>query len=490
MKEIRLNYGHILEINFYGKSVGLAKIWGLVYHISAQGRVSSCWQSGGVQDEPLLASNNDPRQKQEGMQLNLYHVRGLDSSQTSTSPFSFSDMIRKDEERVRSLHSTLANKDGVSNSDKFGGPNLLSTPLKSGLSIGSGNYYVKIGVGTPAKYFSMIVDTGSSLSWLQCQPCVIYCHLQVDPIFTPSSSKTYKTLPCSSSQCSSLKDSTLNAPSCSNKTKACVYKASYGDTSFSIGYLSQDVLTLTPSEAPSSFVYGCGQDNQGLFGRAAGIIGLANDRLSMFAQLSNKYGNAFSYCLPTSFSAPNSSLSGFLSFGTSSLASSSSPYKFTPLLKNPKIPSLYFLDLTTITVAGKPLEVAASSYKVPTIIDSGTVITRLPVPVYNALKKSFVMIMSKKYAQAQGFSILDTCFKGSVKEMSTVPEIQIIFGGGAGLALKAHNTLIEIEKGVTCLAIAASSNPISIIGNYQQQTFKVAYDVANSKIGFAAAACQ
>ncbi|TKY72310.1 aspartic protease in guard cell 1 [Spatholobus suberectus] len=501
-----------------GKSVGLATSRGQVYHISAcpkpilQSRPSGVYKmslfrflvfsahlaiASSLVEFQVQFADNDPRHKKEGMQLNLYHVTGLDSSLTSTSPFLFSDMIKKDEERVRSLRSRLANKEGVSNSgtaassDKVGGPSLVSTPLKSGLSIGSGNYYVKIGLGTPVKYFSMIVDTGSSLSWLQCQPCVIYCHVQVDPIFTPSSSKTYKTLPCSSSQCSSLKGSTLNAPGCSNATGACVYKASYGDTSFSIGYLSQDVLTLTPSEAPSSFVFGCGQDNRGLFGRAAGILGLANDKLSMLAQLSNKYGYAFSYCLPTSFSAPNSSQTGFLSIGSSSLtSSSSSSYKFTPLLKNPKIPSLYFVDLTTITVAGKPLGVSASSYNVPTIIDSGTVITRLPVPVYNALKKSFVMIMSKKYAEAPGFSILDTCFKGSVKGMSTVPEIQMIFRGGAGLALKAHNTLIEIEKGVTCLAIAASSNPISIIGNYQQQTFKVAYDVANSKIGFAAGGCQ
>nr|AFK48193.1 unknown [Lotus japonicus] len=156
------------------------------------------------------------------------------------------------------------------------------------------------------------------------------------------------------------------------------------------------------------------------------------------------------------------------------------------------LPTLYGLDLTAITVGGKPLGLAASSYKVPTIIDSGTVITRLPMPVYTALKNSFVRIMSKKYAQAPGISILDTCFKGNVKEMSEVPEIQMIFGGGADLPLKAHNTLIELDKGVTCLAIAGSSenNPIAIIGNYQQQTFKVAYDVANSKIGFAAGGCQ
>ncbi|XP_045804094.1 aspartyl protease family protein At5g10770-like [Trifolium pratense] len=440
--------------------------------------------------------DNGLRHKQSGMHLKLYHVKALNSSPNSTSVL-FTDMLAKDAERVRYLHSRLSNNsDTITSSDNKVGvpkPKLVSTPLKPGLLIGSGNYYAKIGLGTPIKYYSLIVDTGSSFSWLQCQPCTIYCHAQVDPIFNPSASKTYKTLPCPSPQCSSLKASTLNEPSCSKVSNACVYKASYGDSSFSLGYLSQDVLALTPSETLPNFVYGCGQDNQGLFGRSAGIIGLANDKLSLLEQLSGKYGNAFSYCLPTSFSTPNpSNKEGFLSIGTSSLTPYSS-YKFTPLLKNPKVPSLYFIEFTSINVAGRPIGVAASSYKVPTIIDSGTVITRLPAPVYNALKNAFVAILSKKYEKAPGVAILDTCFKGSVEGISTgAPEIALIFKGGAGLQLKGHNTLLELEKGVTCLAFAGNSegNSIAIIGNYQQQTYKVAYDVANSKLGFAPGGCQ
>ncbi|QHO06314.1 hypothetical protein HN51_065181 [Arachis hypogaea] len=438
--------------------------------------------------------DNDLRHKLSGMHLSLYHVTSLDPSLTSNSksPISYSDIFNKDQDRVRYIQSKLANKVDVKSSDRTLGPKLVSTPLKSGLSIGSGNYYVKIGFGTPPKFSSMIVDTGSSLSWLQCEPCAVSCHPQVDPIFDPSTSKSYKTLPCSSTQCSSLKASTLNDPGCSTSTKTCVYKASYGDSSFSIGYLSQDLLTVAPSYTIPGFVFGCGQDNQGLFGKAAGILGLANDKLSLIGQLSNKNGYGFSYCLPTSFSSPNSSKEGFLSIGTSSFPPSSS-FKFTPLIKNPKIHSLYFVDLSVITVAGKPLGVAASSYKVPTIIDSGTVITRLPMSVYTALSNSFVKILSKKYPQVPGFSILDTCFKGSLKDLSSaVPEIQIVFQGGANLPLKAENTLLEIEDGTTCLAIAGSpeDNPIAIIGNFQQQTFTVAYDVANSKVGFAPAGCQ
>ncbi|KAI4298868.1 hypothetical protein L6164_032382 [Bauhinia variegata] len=428
------------------------------------------------------------------MQLSLYHIHTIDSSQTSTSSLSFSGMFAKDKERVRVIHSRLANNVDINighGSPTSGAPKPGGIPVQSGISIGSGNYYVKIGLGTPAQYFSMLVDTGSSLCWLQCQPCNSYCHFQVDPIFKPSTSKTYKTLPCSSPQCSSLKNATNNDPSCETATKSCLYRETYTDSSFSTGYLSQDVLTLTPSQTLPNFVYGCGQNNLGLFGMSAGILGLApNDKLSMLAQLSTKYGYAFSYCLPTYAPAANSSAEGFLSIGNSSLARA--PFKFTPMVKNPKFSRFYLLDLTSINVAGRPLEVSASSYKVPTVIDSGTVITRLPMSLYEPLQNAFVKIMSRRYKQAKGVLILDTCFEGSLESMVAVPEIQMMFRGGADLTLGAHNTLIEMLIGVTCLAFTGIPEPnaVAIIGNFQQQTISVAYDVSNSRIGFAGGGCK
>ena len=123
----------------------------------------------------------------------------------------------------------------------------LNIPLNPGISIGTGNYYVKVGLGSPAKINSMVLDTGSSLSWLQCQPCAVYCHSQVGTIFDPAASSTYKKLPCGAAECAATKRATLNDPFC-DRSGACVYTASYGDSSFSVGYLSQDRLTLAPSQ--------------------------------------------------------------------------------------------------------------------------------------------------------------------------------------------------------------------------------------------------
>ncbi|XVF74449.1 hypothetical protein PTKIN_Ptkin13bG0111200 [Pterospermum kingtungense] len=440
---------------------------------------------------PLLAElqENKLEVNQSGIHIKLYHVRGPNSTLTPSSYLSFSDFLLHDEERVKDLNSISAKNIGRGSSNSgfsqrsgyWSSTKSLSIPLSPGLSIGTGNYYVKLGLGTPAKYYSMIMDTGSSFSWIQCEPCAIYCHSQADPLFSPSASKTYKSLSCATSECSSLKEATLNNPSCTTSNK-CLYAASYGDSSFSVGFLSQDLLTLAQSQTFPNFVYGCGQDNEGLFGMAAGILGLARDKLSMLAQVSTKYGYAFSYCLPT---AAATATGGFLTIGTRPLSS----YKFTPMIRSSnRNPNLYYLRLTSINVAGTSLRVAAAEYTVPTIIDSGTVITRLPMSLYSALRDAFVNVMSKKYAQAPGVSILDACFQGTVTSMSAVPEIQMMFQGGADLTLGASNVLIEADKGVTCLAFAESSQ-IAIIGNHQQQTFEVAYDVSNSRIGFAARAC-
>lgn len=420
------------------------------------------------------------------IELNLYHAHGTASTLNPNSSSTLYDILSHDQARVESLGSMIlgnSNSNATLHRSKSLEPSLAAgIPLKSGLSIGSGNYYIKLGLGSPPKYYSMILDTGSSFSWLQCNPCVIYCHSQVDPLFEPTASSSYTSLSCNSPECSSLKSSTLNDPYCTRSGK-CVYTASYGDQSYSMGYLSQDMLTLSPSQTLPKFTYGCGQDNEGLFGRAAGIVGLARDKLSMLAQLSTRYGYAFSYCLPTA----TSNNGGFLSIGK--ISNSRMAYKFTPMVKNPQNPSLYFLRFAAITVGGRPIGLAASGYNVPTIIDSGTVITRLPSAMYGALRQAFVNIMSKKYAQAPAYSILDTCFKGSMGSMSGVPEIKLVFQGGASLSVGASNGVIEVEKGVTCLAFA-SSNQIAIIGNHQQQTYSVAYDVAGSIIGFAPGGCR
>lgn len=420
------------------------------------------------------------------LRLPLYHVggQGPELLHALETPLSFSEALALDDARVEFLNSRLNGTiTSLTGSSRLIDGKSVRVPLNPGPQIGIANYYTKIGLGTPPTYHLVVVDTGSSFSWVQCEPCAVYCHPQVGSHFSPVGSSTYKKLPCSAPQCSSLKVATLNSPMCT-ASRTCLYTATYGDQSYSIGYLSRDSLTFGAELLPG-FVFGCGQDNMGLFGKSAGLVGLAKNELSMVSQLSAKYGKAFSYCLPSASPLAKTGSGGFLTIGNANPGA-----KFTPMLSDSRDPTLYFLKLTAISVSGKPLLLAASAYTVPTIIDSGTTISRLAEPVYAALRKELVRIISSKYPLAGSYSLLDACFKGSAAQISTVvPPVHLIFQGGAELSLSPKNVIIEVVKGTTCLSFAGTARDTAIIGNQQQQTFEVIYDITGSKIGFAPGGC-
>ncbi|KAI0511929.1 hypothetical protein KFK09_012563 [Dendrobium nobile] len=432
----------------------------LLFSSVAPTREVSFSSNCSAQFEAIRATLNS-----SGVHLPLHHRQSPCSPSASLhSDLPFSFLLHHDARRVSYLSHRLT----------AGRP--VSLPLSQGSSLGVGNYVARILIGTPAKPFTVIVDTGSSLSWLQCLPCKVSCHAQVGPLFNPAASSTYAQVPCSASACSDLSSATLNPSSCT-RSGYCVYAATYGDSSFSVGYLSQDTLALSPASI-HGFVFGCGQDNEGLFGRSDGLIGLAKDRLSFLSQLSTIYGNSFSYCLPSSAGT------GYLSFGSYTPAN----LAFTPMVSSSLDKSLYFLKLTGITVQSRSLSVSASVYTgTPTIIDSGTVITRLPDEIYAALSKAVVTAFGKKRRRAAAYSILDTCYVGSGVGMA-VPDVQLVFAGGAVLKLPSRNVMVDVEKGRTCLAFAAAGG-VAIIGNRQQEGFKVVYDVGKGRIGFSAGEC-
>ncbi|XP_010928184.3 aspartyl protease family protein At5g10770 [Elaeis guineensis] len=409
-----------------------------------------------------------------GLHLVLHHPRSPCAPAT-LHHLPFSTVLSHDDSRAQFLAARLTKTSHRPRSPLLN-PNAASVPLSSGMPIGAGNYITRVGLGTPSTSYVMLVDTGSSLTWVQCSPCRVSCHDQVGSPFDPSASATYRSVSCSAPECDGLESATLNPSACTT-SNVCIYQASYGDSSFSVGYLGRDSLSLGTGGVFPSFVYGCGQDNEGLFGRSAGLIGLARNKLSLLSQLAPKFGNVFSYCLPTTAST------GYLSIGSYPPA----PYVYTPMVSSSSDDSLYYVRLTGITVGGKGIAAAPSAYTtVPTIIDSGTVISRLPSDVYSALSKAVVAALGGR-ARAPAYSILDTCYKGSATGL-VAPEVDMAFQGGATLKLPTRNVMIDVDSSTTCLAFAPTQR-VAIIGNRQQQTFRVAYDLARSRIGFAAGGC-
>lgn len=81
-------------------------------------------------------------------------------------------------------------------------------PANLGRSFRTNNYIVTVGLGTPKRSLTLAFDTGSDLTWTQCQPCAGSCYDQDDVIFNPSHSSTYTNITCSSPLCSQLLSAT------------------------------------------------------------------------------------------------------------------------------------------------------------------------------------------------------------------------------------------------------------------------------------------
>ena len=137
--------------------------------------------------------------------------------------------------------------------------------------IALGYFYAELKVGTPPQTFSLIVDTGSSVTAIPCTGCRD-CGPHTNPRFNPESSLTFRQAPCGGS---------LYCTSCVRGV--CGYRVSYQEGSSYSGFLARDVIRLGVSGAcvaVESFPFGCSTAETGLFTsqQADGIMGLGTSR--------------------------------------------------------------------------------------------------------------------------------------------------------------------------------------------------------------------
>ncbi|XP_010265509.1 PREDICTED: aspartyl protease family protein At5g10770-like [Nelumbo nucifera] len=385
-----------------------------------------------------------------------------------------------DDLRVQSLQSQIKRAD----SGRTEGFSEAQLPLTSGIKLQTLNYIVTVELG--GKNMTVIVDTGSDLTWVQCDPCKS-CYGQQDPLFKPSISPSYQSVLCNTSTCQTLQLATGNSGVCGTDQRTCNYFVRYGDGSYTRGELGRERLDLGGT-VMEGFVFGCGRNNKGLFGGASGLMGLGRTKLSLVSQTFSKFGGVFSYCLPSS----EADASGSLTLGgDSSVYKNSTPISYTRMISHPQLLSFYFLNLTGISIGGVALE-APGFAQGRILIDSGTVITRLKPSVYGALRSEFLKQFSG-FPPAPGFSILNTCFNLSEYEEVNIPTIKMHFEGDVQVNVDVSGIFyfVKSDASQVCLAVAslAYEDQVGIIGNFQQKNLRIVYDSKQTRLGFAEEIC-
>ncbi|GLJ14262.1 hypothetical protein SUGI_0229220 [Cryptomeria japonica] len=394
----------------------------------------------------------------ETSSLSVMHIQGKCSPfRLSNSSWwtAISESIKGDTQRYRAMV-----KGGWSAGKSMVNPQEhADLPLASGQAINTGNYIIKLEFGTPVQSFYTILDTGSYITWIPCNPC---------------------------SSCSS-------GPQLFEPGKSLPLR--YGDQSEVDEILSSESLSVG-SETVQDFVFGCANAVSGLIQRLSVpcLVGFGREPLSFVSQTATLYDSTFSYCLPSLFS---SAFTGSLLLGKGAL--SASGLKFTPLLSNARYPYFYYVGLNGISVGDELISIPAGTLTLDqstergTIIDSGTVITQLVEPAYNAMRDSFRRQLSS-LSLASPRESFDTCYNKPLGEME-FPVITLHFDDGLDMALPVENTLWPGNEDGSVLCLVFTLPPggedavLSIFGNYQQQKFRIVHDVAGSRLGIASENC-
>lgn len=378
----------------------------------------------------------------------------------------------------------------------------LVATLESGMSLGSGEYFMDVLVGSPPKHFSLILDTGSDLNWIQCLPCYD-CFQQNGAFYDPTTSTSFKNITCNDPRCNLVSSPDPPKP-CKSDNQPCPYYYWYGDSSNTTGDFAVETFTvnLTTNGGSSelynveNMMFGCGHWNRGLFHGAAGLLGLGRGPLSFSSQLQSLYGHSFSYCLVDRNSDAN--VSSKLIFGEDKDLLSHPNLNFTSFVaaKENLVETFYYVQIKSILVAGQAVNIPEETWNISsdggggTIIDSGTTLSYFAEPAYEIIKNKIAEEVKGKYPVYRDFPVLDPCFNVSGVDNVQLPELGIEFADGAVWNFPTENSFIWLNEDLVCLAILGTpKSAFSIIGNYQQQNFHVLYDTKRSRLGFAPTKC-
>ncbi|KAI3470764.1 hypothetical protein Pfo_027427 [Paulownia fortunei] len=362
---------------------------------------------------------------------------------------------------------------------------------------------VSLAVGSPPQQVTMVLDTGSELSWLHCRKT------PTTPLsFTPQLSTSYRPVPCSSPTCTTRTRDFTVPVSCDLKN-LCHAILSYADASSVEGNLASENFHLDGSNSFPGMIFGCmdssSTSNPNEDSKTTGLIGMNRGSLSFVSQMGF---NKFSYCISGRDS------SGVLLFGEADLPWLR-PLNYTPLVQiSTPLPYFdrvaYTVQLEGIRVSGTVLPLPKSIYAPDhtgagqTMVDSGTQFTFLLGPVYAALKNEFLR-------QTKGIlrplddpnfvfqGAMDLCYRVELSRMvlPPLPSVNLMFRG-VEMSVSGEKLLYRVpgmtrgSDGIYCFTFGNSDLlgvEAYVIGHHHQQNMWMEFDLVKSRVGLAEFRC-
>lgn len=362
----------------------------------------------------------------------------------------------------------------------------------------NGYFAADVRLGTPSSAYTLIVDTGSTMTYVPCASCGVSCGPNHENrAYDPTASATYQAVGCSSDRCQ------CGVPSCTCENNACAYQRTYAEHSSSSGVLVADVMQLNDGGAGLPVVFGCELKETGeIFKQQAdGLLGLGNSPASVINQLvaAGEMADTFSLCYGSVEG------SGALLLGAVQLPKSvqSSGIVSTPLVPSAQHPYYYSVKLKGLRVGDDDLNMPATVFDqgYGTVLDSGTTFVYLPTQAYQSFARAV-----RKAATASNLTMIpgsdpafrDVCYGNAPKSraagsLETVfPTLSLTFGSGQTLTVPPINYLFVHSStvGGYCLGVFDNGSAGTLLGGLIFRDVLVQYDRVGGAARFASTDCQ
>ncbi|XP_021900374.1 aspartic proteinase Asp1 [Carica papaya] len=353
----------------------------------------------------------------------------------------------------------------------------------------TGYYNVTLYIGHPPKPYFLDLDTGSDLTWLQCDAPCVSCTETPHPLYRPSNDL----VPSNDPLCIALHSPGNHQ--CQDPEQ-CDYEVEYADGGSSLGVLLRDVFALNYSNGiriKPRLALGCGYDQ--LPGASHhpldGVLGLGKGKASILSQLHGQglVKNVVGHCL-------SGREGGYLFFGDDLY--DSRHVTWTSMSRNH--PQHYSLGDAELTFGGKTTGIK----NLLVVFDSGSSYSYFNLQAYEALTYLIKReLTGKPLKEAPDDDTLPLCWKGR-KPFKNIREVKKYFKSlslsfSRGWRSKTHfelhpeSYLIISMKGNVCLGILngteAGLQDINLIGDISMQDRMVIYDNEKQAIGWVGANC-
>ncbi|OEL34467.1 Aspartic proteinase nepenthesin-2 [Dichanthelium oligosanthes] len=410
---------------------------------------------------------------------------------------SMAERSRADRLRYAYITDRLAsNRGGTRRAAAEVGASAVSLPVSSGAYAGTGQYFVKFLVGTPANEFALVADTGSDLTWVKCHGTGAGGASPPGRVFRPADSMSWVPIPCSSDTCKL--DVPFSLANCSAPASPCPYDYRYKEGSAGArGVVGTDTATISlPGGKMAQLqdvVVSCSSTHGGQsFQAADGVLSLGNSKISFASRAAARFGGSFSYCLVDHL-APRDA-TGYLAFGPGPIVPKNrTPAAQTPLLLDPKMP-FYGVKVEAIHVAGKALDIPAAVWDAAknggAILDSGTTLTVLATPAYKAVVAALTTHLAGVPTVA--FPPFEHCYNWTARRPGApeIPKLAVQFAWSVRLEPPAKSYVIDVKPGVKCIGVQEGEWPgLSVIGNIMQQEHLWEFDLKNQVVRFKQSTC-